>query len=121
MLFSTLTGSLPAWARKVGGVCEVTRISGARARASDRVSVITAQGTDGPAGATANALSSLSLVPPTVLVCFDKSSRTLHAVRESERFAVNMLGAAQEGVARLFATKREQEEKFAAADFTASG
>jgi 3-hydroxy-9,10-secoandrosta-1,3,5(10)-triene-9,17-dione monooxygenase reductase component len=77
------------------------------------VSVITAQGDEGPAGATANALSSLSLDPPLALVCFDLSSRTLAAVRESERFCINMLSAGQEDVSRLFATKRSQEEKFA--------
>ena len=80
------------------------------------VSVITAQGDDGPAGATANALTSLSLEPPLALVCFDLSSRTLHAVRESERFCINMLAAGQENVSRLFATKQTQEEKFAEID-----
>jgi 3-hydroxy-9,10-secoandrosta-1,3,5(10)-triene-9,17-dione monooxygenase reductase component len=77
------------------------------------VSVITAQGHEGPAGATANALSSLSLDPPLALVCFDLSSRTLAAVRESERFCINMLSTGQENVSRLFATKKSQEEKFA--------
>ncbi len=77
------------------------------------VSVITAQGSEGPAGATANALTSLSLEPPLALVCFDVSSRTLHAVRESEHFCINVLAAGQEAVSRLFATKASQEEKFA--------
>jgi flavin reductase (DIM6/NTAB) family NADH-FMN oxidoreductase RutF len=77
------------------------------------VSVITAQGSDGPAGVTANAVTSLSLEPQLVLVCFDLSSRTLHAVRESERFCINILSAAQEDVSRVFATKRSHEEKFA--------
>ena len=35
------------------------------------VSVITAQGEQGPAGATANALSSLSLDPPLALVAHE--------------------------------------------------
>jgi flavin reductase (DIM6/NTAB) family NADH-FMN oxidoreductase RutF len=78
------------------------------------VSVVTVEGRDGPAGATANALSSLSLDPPLVLVCFDLSSRTLGAVRESERFCINMLAEGQEEVAGIFATKKSQEEKFAA-------
>jgi flavin reductase (DIM6/NTAB) family NADH-FMN oxidoreductase RutF len=81
------------------------------------VSVVTAQGEDGPAGATANALTSLSLAPPLALVCFDLSSRTLSAVRESERFCINMLAAGQESVSRLFATKKTQEEKFAEIDY----
>jgi flavin reductase (DIM6/NTAB) family NADH-FMN oxidoreductase RutF len=78
------------------------------------VSVVTAEGKQGPAGATANALSSLSLDPPLVLVCFDLSSRTLGAVRESERFCINVLAEDQAEVARIFATKKSQEQKFAA-------
>ena len=62
------------------------------------VSVITAEGETGPAGATSNALTSLSLTPPLVLVCFNLSSRTLSAVRESERFCINMLASEQESV-----------------------
>jgi len=81
------------------------------------VSVITALGTDGPAGATANALTSLSLAPPLALVCFDLSSRTLNAVRESERFCINMLHAGQEDISRLFASKKSPEEKFASLDY----
>ena len=81
------------------------------------VSVITAQGAAGPAGATANALTSLSLSPPLVLVCFDLSSRTLSAVRDSERFCINVLSADQQQVSRLFATKTSQEEKFAEIDY----
>jgi hypothetical protein len=53
------------------------------------VSVVTAEAADGPAGATANAFTSRPLTPPLALVCFDTSSRTLHAVRQSERFCVN--------------------------------
>jgi len=81
------------------------------------VSVVTASGADGPAGATANALTSLSLSPPLALVCFDLSSRTLHAVRESERFCINMLAAGQEDVSRVFASKLDPDEKFAAIDY----
>jgi 3-hydroxy-9,10-secoandrosta-1,3,5(10)-triene-9,17-dione monooxygenase reductase component len=77
------------------------------------VSVITAQSSEGPAGATANALTSLSLEPPLALACFDVSSRTLHAVRESEAFCINVLSADQMELSRLFATKASQEEKFA--------
>jgi flavin reductase (DIM6/NTAB) family NADH-FMN oxidoreductase RutF len=81
------------------------------------VSVLTACGEDGPAGATANALTSLSLSPPLALVCFDLSSRTLKAVRESERFCINMLGSHQEDVSRVFESKRSPAEKFAEIDY----
>ena len=78
------------------------------------VAVVTAQGSDGPAGLTTNAFTSLSLDPPLVLVCFDRDSRTLPVVRESGRFAVNVLRAGQEDLARLFAGKAPHPEKFEA-------
>ena len=46
------------------------------------VTVITSVGADGqPVGTTASAVTSLSLDPPLMLVCFDRSSQTLEARR----------------------------------------
>lgn len=69
---------------------------------------------EGPAGLTTNAVTSLSLDPLLLLVCFDNDSRTLPAVRASKRFAVNVLAADQQELARVFASKRLPAEKFAA-------
>ena len=77
------------------------------------VTIVTARGADGPAGLTTNAFTSLSLDPPLVLVCFDNGSRTLGVVRDSGRFAVNVLRRGQEELAAVFASKRVQDEKFA--------
>ena len=79
------------------------------------VTVVTAPG---PAGLTTNAFSSVSLDPPLVLVCFDNGSRTLPAVRESGRYAVNVLRAGQEDLAAVFASKAVAEEKFASVTHT---
>jgi flavin reductase (DIM6/NTAB) family NADH-FMN oxidoreductase RutF len=55
------------------------------------VTVVTSVGPDGqPAGTTAYAGSSLSLDPPLILVCFDRSSVTLAAVLTHQAFAVNV-------------------------------
>ena len=78
------------------------------------VAVVTCDGRDGPSGLTTNAVSSLSLDPLLLLVCFDNASRTLAAVRDSGRFAVNVLRAGQEELAAVFASKRVQAEKFEA-------
>jgi flavin reductase (DIM6/NTAB) family NADH-FMN oxidoreductase RutF len=75
------------------------------------VAVITSAGSAGPGGMTANAMCSLSLRPPLVLVCFENSARTLPIVRESGRFAVNMLSAGQQELAGLFASKLPEAEK----------
>jgi flavin reductase (DIM6/NTAB) family NADH-FMN oxidoreductase RutF len=77
------------------------------------VTVVTVATDDGPVGMTANAVCSLSLEPLLLLVCFDNAARTLPAVREIGRFGVNVLAAGQEDLARLFASKRPEQEKFA--------
>ncbi len=76
------------------------------------VTVVTAIGPDGPAGMTTNAITSLSLQPRLLLVCFEERSRTLDVVRASRRFAVNVLRAADEDLAAVFASKRVGREKF---------
>lgn len=68
----------------------------------------------GPAGATASAVCSLSLEPMMMLVCLDLGSRSLEVVREAGRFGISVLGEGQRDAARLFATKADQEEKWAA-------
>ena len=78
------------------------------------VAIVTCYGDDGPTGLTTNAITSVSLEPLLLLVCFDNASRTLPAVREARRFAVNLLRAGQEDLARVFASKRVAREKFEA-------
>jgi len=70
------------------------------------VTVITSVGPDGePVGTTANAVTSLSLEPPLVLVCFDLSSTTLAAIRGHGAFAVNILGHRQRQLSANFAKR----------------
>jgi flavin reductase (DIM6/NTAB) family NADH-FMN oxidoreductase RutF len=76
------------------------------------VTVISAQGADGPAGATANAVTSLSLDPPLMLACFDRGSRTLGFARETGRFGISVLRADHAEQARMFASKSPHEEKW---------
>jgi flavin reductase (DIM6/NTAB) family NADH-FMN oxidoreductase RutF len=75
------------------------------------VAVITSAGASGAGGMTANALCSLSLDPLLALVCFENRARTLPIVRESGRFAVNLLSGGQERVAGVFASKLPEAEK----------
>jgi 3-hydroxy-9,10-secoandrosta-1,3,5(10)-triene-9,17-dione monooxygenase reductase component len=77
------------------------------------VTVVTATSPDGPVGLTANAVCSLSLDPLLLLVCFDNEARTLPVVREAGRFGVNVLRSDQEALARLFASKAPERDKFA--------
>lgn len=77
------------------------------------VTIVATSGEDGPAGATANAVSSLSIDPMLMFACLDRGSRTLLAVQAAARFSVSVLHDGQEGVARSFATKKPPAEKWA--------
>jgi flavin reductase (DIM6/NTAB) family NADH-FMN oxidoreductase RutF len=70
------------------------------------VTVVTSVDTDGePVGTTARAVTSLSLDPPLVLVCFDLGSLRLRAIRGHGAFVVNVLAAPQQHLSRNFARR----------------
>jgi flavin reductase (DIM6/NTAB) family NADH-FMN oxidoreductase RutF len=70
------------------------------------VTVVTSVGADGrPVGTTANAVSSLSLDPPLILVCLDRASLTLQTLRSHGAFAVNMLADGQRQLSVNFARR----------------
>jgi 3-hydroxy-9,10-secoandrosta-1,3,5(10)-triene-9,17-dione monooxygenase reductase component len=81
------------------------------------VTVITAPGADGPSGATANAVTSLSLEPPLMLAALDRGSRTLAAVRAVGAFGVSVLAAGQADLAVRFATKDPHPVKWDGVDW----
>jgi flavin reductase (DIM6/NTAB) family NADH-FMN oxidoreductase RutF len=68
------------------------------------VAVITTRDVDGkPYGLTANAVCSVSLEPPLVLVCIAKQAESHAAFARSGVFAVNILGHGHEELSRRFA------------------
>jgi flavin reductase (DIM6/NTAB) family NADH-FMN oxidoreductase RutF len=70
------------------------------------VTVVTSVDAAGePVGTTASAVSSLSLNPPLVLVCFDRASVTLEAIRGHGAFVVNVLAAPQRHLSANFARR----------------
>lgn len=60
-----------------------------------------------PRGLTLSAFCAVSLDPPLVLVCIDKSSNTLPALQASGGFTVNFLAGGREHLAVLYASKAE--------------
>ncbi len=68
------------------------------------VTVVTARHNNVPTGFTANAFASVSLDPPLVLVCVGLQNTTLATIQASGAFAVNVLAAPDEALARCFAT-----------------
>jgi flavin reductase (DIM6/NTAB) family NADH-FMN oxidoreductase RutF/DNA-binding GntR family transcriptional regulator len=68
------------------------------------VTVITASDEAGDHGATASAVSSLSLEPPMLLVCLNMKSGTQEVIRSRRAFGVNILNEDQGALAERFAT-----------------
>jgi 3-hydroxy-9,10-secoandrosta-1,3,5(10)-triene-9,17-dione monooxygenase reductase component len=91
---------------------EPEAVRAAMSRFPTGVTVVTAVGHVGPAGATANAVASLSLEPPLMLACLDLGSRTLVAVEHARLFGINVLAADQAQLARRFSTKDPHPAKW---------
>lgn len=69
------------------------------------VTIITAVDRDGrPHGLTCTSLASVTMTPPTLMVCLNISSGTLGAVRDSGRFAVNLLHERGQRAAEVFSS-----------------
>lgn len=75
------------------------------------VAVITTTVDGQPFGTTASAVSSLSMDPPMMLVCLNRSSSTHDAIVKAGHYAINILAIEQDGVAATFA--RKGVDKFA--------
>jgi flavin reductase (DIM6/NTAB) family NADH-FMN oxidoreductase RutF len=87
-----------------GGVAaDASAMRAARRRWAGGVAVVTARDDDGVRGATATAFTVVSLDPPLLLVCLDRSGRMATAVPETGAFAVSILNRAQEFLADRFA------------------
>jgi 3-hydroxy-9,10-secoandrosta-1,3,5(10)-triene-9,17-dione monooxygenase reductase component len=78
------------------------------------VTLVTARGAGGqPAGTTANAVTSVSLDPPLILVCLARTSLTRAAIAASGHFAVNVLAARHRDAARAFARRGSGDDAWA--------
>lgn len=68
------------------------------------VTVVTTDGKAGSHGLTANAVASLSLDPPLMLVAVEKKAHSHQYIRDNRCFACNILSAEQAALSKRFAT-----------------
>jgi len=69
------------------------------------VTIITTRDQSGtPYGLTANAVTSLSLVPPLLLICVDRKAETFPHFYDSKTFVLNILAEDQTELSRRFAS-----------------
>jgi flavin reductase (DIM6/NTAB) family NADH-FMN oxidoreductase RutF len=78
------------------------------------VTVVTTEHDGKPYGMTVASFASLSLHPPLVLVCIEKSVKTHDAIATAGKFSVNILEHSQSDISNRFASRIE--DKFAGVD-----
>ena len=95
------------------------RFRSAMRRFTSTVTVITT-GQDGQRhGMTATAVSSVSMDPPSLLVCVNRSGRLFELLESCERFCVNVLHSEHVAVSRVFA-EPNSAERFTYGDWQTS-
>jgi flavin reductase len=81
-------------------------------RVASTVNVISINVDGQPMGITATAVSSISLDPPSLLVCINRAA-SLHApMGDMSHFRVNVLHREQEAIARMFADRSQHALRF---------
>ena len=76
------------------------------------VTIVTACDGERVHGMTVSAFTEVSLEPPLVLVCADKTSNTLPFIEAGRAFAVNMLSSGQQALSNKFASKKDEWRRF---------
>ena len=76
------------------------------------VAIVTAAAGDRVHGMTVSAFASVSLDPPLVLICADKTSDTLGVIDDGGVFAANILTSAQRALSDRFASKKDEHLRF---------
>jgi flavin reductase (DIM6/NTAB) family NADH-FMN oxidoreductase RutF len=84
----------------------------ALARWASGVTIVTARHGREVHGMTVSAFSSVSLEPPLVLVCADKSSNTNALIQRAAVFTVNVLARGQDSLSNKFASKKDEWRRF---------
>lgn len=68
-------------------------------------------------GMTATSVTSLSMTPPSLLACVNRSASLHEPIHRGGLYCVNLLRAHQTGLAARFASKPEGEGRFAEGDW----
>lgn len=82
-------------------------------RVASTVTIVTAGSSTERHGTTATSVTSISMEPPSVLVCFNQASRLHDFLNKQERFCVNVLHTDNMETARIFSSPSIGADRFA--------
>ena len=86
-------------------------------RFASTVSIVTVRNGAERHGTTATAVTSVSMDPPSMLVCVNRESRLHGHLEAGERFCVNLLHVDNLEASRLFASPLSSADRFACGDW----
>ena len=81
-------------------------------RVASTVNVISICVEGEPLGITATAMSPISMDPPSLLVCINRAAAVHAQMEDVTHFGVNVLHRDQEEIARMFADRTRQGQRF---------
>jgi flavin reductase (DIM6/NTAB) family NADH-FMN oxidoreductase RutF len=82
-------------------------------RFASTVSIVSAQSGSERHGTTATAVASVSIEPPSLLVCINRGGRLHQFLREEARFCVNVLQVGNLPVSQAFSSPMSSADRFA--------
>jgi len=102
--------SAPALDRATDDLADGLRL--AMRRLASGVAIITAKASDGPIGMAATSITSLSMDPPSLLICVNQRA-SLHAcLSVGVRFGITLLSAGQQEIAAAFGSSAARAVRF---------
>jgi len=96
----------------------VADFRGAMRRLASAVGVVTAIGEDGPTGMAATSITSMTVDPPAVLVCVNRSASIHACLTQGAAFNVSILSRHQQEVSAAFGGKVARELRFTIGQWT---
>lgn len=81
-------------------------------RLAASVSVVVAQGDNGPVGMAATSITSLTVDPPAVLVCVNRATSIHASLNPTAPLSVNLLSSHQRDVSAAFGGGMPHDERF---------
>ena len=80
------------------------------------VAIITSRAGEEIHGMTMSDFAGVSLSPPLLLICADKTANTLRVIQKGRNFALNLLARGQDRLSNKFASKQEEWTRFEGLD-----
>ncbi len=95
-----------------------TAFRSAMRRLASAVAIVTAEGPDGPTGMAATSITSLTMDPPAILVCVNRSASLHSCLAEGASFSVSLLAKNQKDISAAFGGAVPRSARFTVGEWS---